>query len=338
MEIGLAKGQVVEIIKDGPVAEIKVATEIGLRDALHYSRLLGQVEVGHEVVINTTAVDLNLGSGGFDFVVVDLNNLLRKLQSSGHIMKLRYTPFQLKVWSEEEKEEILESITTPVILAELHSMLVPAAFGIWSQNPKLTVGYIMTDGGALPIDYSGAVGYLKKSGYQFLTYTAGDAFGGDKEAVNIYSALGLAAKECDVIIMGMGPGVVGTETILGTTALEVGTGINAVGSLGGRPIVIPRLMRGDKRGRHQGISHHTLTSLQKIALKPAEVVFTNTHWLEIDLKPHKIVLEKAPLLDYSALPLKTMGRGFGEEAEFFLTAAASGAYAAKQVGGGGERR
>ncbi len=68
------------------------------------------------------------------------------------------------------------------------------------------------------------------------------------------------------------------------------------------------------------------------------MVFTNPHWLEIDLKPHKIVLEKAPLLDYSALPLKTMGRGFGEEAEFFLTAAASGAYAAKQVGGGGERR
>lgn len=338
MDIGLIRGIVVEVdtrsdendkVSGGKMTKIKVETAKGLRDALCYVNLLGQVKIGDEVVLNTTALDLELGSGGFDFVLVNLNNLPQELKGRGHIMKLRYTPLQLKVFAGEEKESILESIKTPVILSELHSMLLPAVFGVYSQDPRLKVGYIMTDGGALPIDYSKAVDFIKQSGYDFSTFTAGHAFGGDNEAVNIYSALALAAKDCDVIIMGMGPGVVGTNSIYGTTAIEVGMGINAVFSLGGRAIVIPRIMIQDRRKRHQGLSHHTITSLKKIALSEAEVVFVNPKWQSLDLSPHKIVIERAPYLDYAALPLKTMGRGFSEETEFFLTAAAAGSFAVK---------
>lgn len=328
MEIGLCKGKVSEIVQDGLVAKIKVETDIGLRDALSYTNIIGPSKPGDIVVINTTAVDLNLGSGGADFVLVNLDNLPLTLKDQGHIIKLRYTPFQLKVFSEEEKTELPERIQLPVVFAELHSMLIPAAFGVWSYNPKLKLGYVMTDGGALPIDYSSAVSFLKASGHKFLTYTAGHAFGGDREAVSIYSAYSLASKECDILISGMGPGVVGTGSSYGTTAIEVGTGINAVSSLGGQAIVIPRIMTGDRRGRHLGLSHHTVTSLKKIALAKCEVVFTDRKWLELDLQPHKIVVTKFPHIDYGSLPLKTMGRGYGEETEFFQTAAAAGFYAA----------
>ncbi len=329
MEIGLRRAKVAEVLERGIITKLKVETDKGLREALYYTRLFGEIEVGQEVIINTTAVDLGLGSGGFDFVLVNLDNLPLELNEQGHIMKLRYTPLQLKVLAEEEKESLPLTIHNPVILAELHSMLVPAAFGVWSVNPSLKIGYIMTDGGALPIDYSLAVARLRKSGYGFSTYTAGHSFGGEKEAVNIYSALALASQECDIIIMGMGPGIVGTNSLFGTTAIEVGTGINAVNSLGGRAIVIPRIMTAEKRKRHLGLSHHTLTSLKRIACSLAEVVFTSSKWLETDLEPHRIVIEKYPHLDYAVLPLKTMGRGYNEESEFFQTAAAAGAYAAK---------
>lgn len=309
--------------------ELKVATEDGERNALYYKNLLGNVLVGDTVVINTTAVDLDLGSGGYDFVIVNLNNLPLKLKEKGHIMKLRYTPFQIKVYSEEEKDELPTSLTNPVIIAELHSMLIPTVFGVWSVDPTLKVGYVCTDGGALPLEYSQAVTQIKRSGHDFLTYTAGHSFGGDREAVNVYSALLLASKECDIIVMGMGPGVVGTNSLFGTTAIEVGTGINAVASLGGRPIVIPRIMSNDERERHFGISHHTVTSLKKVALLNAEVVFTNPKWLSLDLTPHKVVIERFPYIDYGALSLKTMGRSYKDETEFFQTASAAGAYAAR---------
>lgn len=327
VEIGLRKGKIIEVTESGLVAKIMVETDIGIRETLSYTSLTGPVKQGDTVVINTTAVDLNLGSGGADFVLINLDNLPLIIKKSGHIMKLRYTPLQLKVWAEEEKQELPLEIKNPVILAELHSMLLPAALGVWAYNPKLTVGYIMTDGGALPIDYSQNVKRLKEIGYSFLTFTSGHAFGGDREAVTFYSALSLASRECDVIIAGMGPGVVGTSSIYGTTAIEVGTGINAVSALGGRPIVIPRIMQADKRERHSGLSHHTLTSL-KIALAPSEVVFSDRKWVALDLAPHKVVICKFPHLDYGAFSLKTMKRGYGEETEFFQTAAAAGSFAA----------
>jgi len=330
VEIGLRLGKVTEVGGEGAILKVKVETDIGERASLVYTNLTGPVAVGDTVVINTTAVDLNLGSGGADFVLVNLNNLPREIKGKGHIIKLRYTPLQLKVYAEEEKQEMPKEVCCPVILAELHSMLLPACYGVWAKNPKLTVGYIMTDGGALPIDYSQTVKTLKGSGYRFITYTAGHAFGGDREAVNIYSALALASMECDVLIAGMGPGVVGTGSTYGTTAIEVGTGINAAASLGGRPIVIPRIMQYDRRGRHQGLSHHTLTSL-KIALAPAEVVFTHKRWADLDLRPHKVVYWGFPHMDYGAFALRTMGRGYPEEAEFFQTAAAAGSYAASML-------
>ncbi|HWO48066.1 MAG TPA: DUF3866 family protein, partial [Solirubrobacterales bacterium] len=68
--------------------------------------LLGEMREGDEVVVNVAALDLGLGSGGFDVVHV---NLTRGLEGSGvegdaHVMKLNYTSLQHPVEPIERKD------------------------------------------------------------------------------------------------------------------------------------------------------------------------------------------------------------------------------------------
>ncbi len=71
--------------------------------AIVYPELVGEVLPGDEVLVNTTAVELQLGSGGYHYVIASLQGRNRELTPGGHIMKLRYTPMQLKVLSVEEE-------------------------------------------------------------------------------------------------------------------------------------------------------------------------------------------------------------------------------------------
>lgn len=48
------------------------AGEMGTRHALNYPSLTGPVAVGNTVLLNTTAVQLHLGTGGFDFVMANV--------------------------------------------------------------------------------------------------------------------------------------------------------------------------------------------------------------------------------------------------------------------------
>lgn len=133
----------------------------------------------------------------------------------------------------------------------------------------------MTDGGALPIDLSDHVLRLKELGWLDNTITIGNAYGGDLEAINIYSGL-IAAKyalKADIIIVLMGPGMVGTGTLVGFSGVEQGIIINAVSTLKGMPIFITRASQSDKRKRHQGISHHSLTTLKYICIEKCIVPY-----------------------------------------------------------------
>src|SRR5438105_7552784 len=65
----------------------------GARTAIADVGLVGRAEVGDELIVNVAALDLGLGSGGFDVVHV---NLTRGLSASReregpHVMKLNYT-------------------------------------------------------------------------------------------------------------------------------------------------------------------------------------------------------------------------------------------------------
>jgi len=265
--------------------------------AIYYMENDVQLLPGDQVILNTTAVSLELGSGGYHYVhhVLSAAQLrlvepIDALNYSGHIMKLRYTSLQRSVLAAEEPsspyhELFLEHRSLngmPVLIGELHSMLpIVVAWIAWrqQQNPSVTqarrtkLSYIMTDGGALPLSFSKHVQLLQHLGWLTGTITYGHAYGGDVETVNKYTAL-LAAKyilQCDIAIVVMGPGIVGTGTVLGHSGMEVSELIHAVSMLGGIPIVIPRISFADTRERHQGLSHHLLTMLSQFTIVPVRL-------------------------------------------------------------------
>ena len=82
----------------------------------------------------------------------------------------------------------------------------------------------MTDGAGLPLALSDLVADLRDRELLDATVTCGHAFGGDYEAVSIFSALAVArhVAAADVAVVAMGPGIVGTNTRLGFTGMEVG--------------------------------------------------------------------------------------------------------------------
>src|ERR1700710_231817 len=57
--------------------------------------LLGEMREGDEVIVNAVALDLGLGSGGFDVVHVNLTRGLGGgVDGNAHVMKLNYTSLQ----------------------------------------------------------------------------------------------------------------------------------------------------------------------------------------------------------------------------------------------------
>ncbi len=96
--------------------------------------------------------------------------------------------------------------------------------------------------------------------------TCGQAFGGELEAVTVWSGL-LAAKElleAEVIVVADGPGNLGTDTTWGVSALASGHALMAAATLGGRPIPALRVSFADERERHRAVSHHSLTILADV--------------------------------------------------------------------------
>ncbi|QGT98982.1 hypothetical protein SYNTR_0389 [Candidatus Syntrophocurvum alkaliphilum] len=311
-----------------------------------YESLVGNLNEGDEVLLNTTAVSLRLGTGGYHYVIASINIKNKDFSLGGHLMKLRYTPMQIKVLSVEEEESIhretmlnADSLEkTPVLVGTLHSMLAPLAIYLHSLNIK--TAFVMTDGAALPIDFSQTVDRLKEEGIITGSVTTGHSFGGDLEAVNIYSGM-LAAKKvlnADVIIVAMGPGIVGTGTKWGFTGVEQGEILNAVETLEGIPIAVPRISFADKRERHQGISHHTLTVLARVCkvetLVPLpELEKEKKDHIQQQIKNHNLE-HKHQFFEYNGNKIinllndygynvTTMGRGINEDLEFFLTLGAA---------------
>lgn len=102
------------------------------RPCVAYPRLTGPVAPGDDVVVNTQAADLGLGSGGFDILAVNLTRGLGLTpEPAAHVMKLPYTPFQHAVRHAEEAGPHTAALGgLPVVCCTLHSQLVPACAGL----------------------------------------------------------------------------------------------------------------------------------------------------------------------------------------------------------------
>lgn len=314
---------------DGDPARAFVLTEV-----------TGPVEVGDEVVINTTAVDLALGTGGWHVVHWNLSRRTWQGGAGGHVMKLRYTSLQADVGVDEEHrpDAPTDLAGTPVVACSVHSQVGVVAAALAAARPGTRLAYVMTDGGALPLALSDLVDTLRERGLLVGTVTAGHAFGGDREAVSLPSALTVAhgAFDADVVVVGMGLGGVGTGSRLGYSGLEQAAILDAAAWLGGRPVVCVRASSGDARPRHQGISHHTRTVLDAtrsgvdIPLPPGvTLVAADRHRIHPLAGP-----DPARALEAVGVRVTTMGRGPAEDPLFFAAASSAAAHAASLLGPG----
>ena len=332
--------------------------------ALAYPALVGDPAVGDRVLLNVSALARGLGTGGYALVVALPDALPPDPPAGpGHLVKARYTPLQALVLGVDEQESAYHELLReaddlgglPVVVADLHSAVPAIIAGARhaaevAGSPAPRVAYVLTDGGALPAWFSQTVAGLRAAGWIEACVSAGQAFGGDLEAVTVHTAL-LAARlvvGADLVVVAQGPGNLGTGTRWGFSGVAAGEAINAVGTLGGRPVASLRVSGADARERHLGISHHSLTAYGRVALVPADVVVPvfgpgplEALGARVDkqaraLVPpagrHRLVrvdagAELLTALAATPVRLSTMGRGLDQDPAAFLAAAAAGTHA-----------
>jgi hypothetical protein len=326
----LRRGSVVSIEQGGAVAELTVDVEGERRRALSYEDVTGAVEPGDDVVVNTAAVDLGLGSGGFDIVHVNLTRGLGGAGEQGaHVMKLNYSSLQHAVHPVEERAPELNDAPLegrPVAILSLHGQLAGVAWAAAQARPGARIGYVQTAGGALPGQLSRVVRDLIDRGLLAGHITAAPAFGGEHEAISVAGALhaGMCGLGWNAAIVGPGPGILGSSTTLGHGGMAALDNAHAALALGARTLIVPRMSSGDPRPRHRDISHHTTTVL-RLMLRPA--VVTLPPGIHANLPGEHAAREGAADLDgylASGLPARTMGRGPDEDELFFRAALAGG--------------
>jgi hypothetical protein len=345
-------GTVLEVRRTGQhMTEIVVETTDGAVPALAYLPLVGDPQVGDRVLLNTTALALGLGTGGFAMVVAVPDRLPPDTDEPGHIVKARYTPMQATVLAADEQDSPHHALLRdaddlggmPVVIADLHSAVAPILAGLRDARAGTRVVYVMSDGGALPMWFSRSLAVLRDAGWVAAAVSVGQAFGGDIEAVTVHSGL-LAARhvlDADVAIVTQGPGNLGTGTRWGFSGVASGEAVNAVAVLGGRPVAALRISTADERPRHIGVSHHSLTAYGRVALAAADVVVPV---LDGDFGA-EVRRACAPLGDRHRLvevpvdglldalrdvpvALSSMGRGLDDDPAYFLAAAAAGRHVA----------
>ena len=283
----------------------------GPRPAIADIGLVGAAQRGDDVVVNTQAADLALGSGGFDVVHV---NLSRGLDGDGlagaHVMKLNYSPLQHAVLP-VEGPELGVPLRRPVAVISLHGQR--AAGG-----------------------HSRVVADLRARGLLAGFLTAGPAYGGEGEAITTAGAVhhGLHDLRWDAAVCGPGPGILGSASALGHGGLAALDSAHAALALGCEVVLGARMSSGDPRPRHHGLSHHARTVLE-LLLAPVTVPVPPGCGREVPRGTGHEVLElDADVEGYAAsgLSAPTMGRGLGEDRLFFAAALAAGEALAAKIG------
>ncbi|HET8566221.1 MAG TPA: DUF3866 family protein [Solirubrobacterales bacterium] len=333
------------VVSDDPL-EVEVEGE--RRRAWADEQLLGEMREGDEVVVNTAALDLGLGSGGFDVVHVNLTcGLEGGVGADQHVMKLNYTSLQHPVQTVERKAVGVMSAMRakvppiPVLVLPLHGHLAPAAWAAAQAAPDLRVGYVQTGGGALPGSLSRDVKQLRERGLLAGHVTAAPAYGGDHEALSVVGALDAAANELgwEAILVGPGPGIIGSDTAYGHGGMAALDSAHAALSLGLPTLISPRLSSSDPRPRHRGLSHHTRTvlhlllALVDVAIPEGESEVVTA----LEACRHRVHQLPVDLDGYAAagLPTTTMGRSLKDDPLFFAAALAAGRFQAERAAGRG---
>lgn len=341
------------VVATGPL-EVRVGEEN--RPAWADTGLVGPCDIGDEVVVNVEALDLGLGSGGFDVVLVNLTRGLNHGGSEGeHVMKLNYSPLQHPVATVEREfgdpgkefeigtgaagddDPDRSGSGLPVLAIGLHGHLAPAIWACASQAAEAgrqqpSIGYVQTGGGALPGALSRDVSRLLEAGLLSGHVTAGPAYGGRQEAITLVGALDAASSlGWDAVIAGPGPGILGSATTYGHGGMAALDVVHAGLALGLPVILSARLSSGDPRPRHRGLSHHSRT-VMRLALGRVDVPLpAGSEELAAVVEDegrgrHHVTTEQVDLAGYlaSGMPTRTMGRDLRQDPDFFAGPLAAG--------------
>jgi hypothetical protein len=324
----LRRGRVTAIVEE---LEGLARLEVDGRACIAYPRLTGPVALGDEVVVNTQALELELGSGGFDVLYVNLTRGLDlPAESDAHVMKLPYVPGQVARRHAEEGRTLPDSLDgMPVVCCSLHSQVAPVCAAIGTD---VRIAYVQLAGGALPVSLSDALRDLRERDYLERTIAVGACLDAEIECVSVASALlWVAAEGYDAAVCAIGPGIVGTGSAFGHGGLAAAEAANVTHALGGVPIVAVRASAADERERHRGGSHHARAVLR---LCLGEIVaawpqgYDAPEWLESRHDVDVDGWEDA----CSDLPLAHMGRAPKDDPLFFAAAFAAGRVARSRIG------
>lgn len=297
--------------------------EVDGEPCIAYPRLTGPVALGDDVIVNTQARKLELGSGGFDVLYANLTRGLElHHEDEAHVMKLPYTPAQGARRHAEEGFALPDTLDgLPVVCCSLHSQVVPVCAGI---GAGARIAYVQVAGGALPVSLSDAVRLLRERGHVRASISVGACLDGDIECVSTASALlWAAAEEYEVVVCSIGPGIVGTGSRFGHGGLAAADAVNTAAALHGTAILAVRASEADPRERHQYVSHHTRSVLELClgeVTVPWPVGYDAPSWLDRRVEVDVSGWEEA----CTGLPLAHMGRGPREDPLFFAAAFAAG--------------
>ncbi|MBV8982547.1 MAG: DUF3866 family protein [Acidimicrobiia bacterium] len=322
-------GTVTKLLSERPGLQ---RVEVDGAKAYVLTQLIGTVQEGDRVIVNTTAVELGLGTGGWDVVHWNLERDEWSERGAGHEMKLRYTSSQVDTGVSPAPTGAPSYAGAPLVACFLHSQIAAVAATFKQAAPAARLAYVMTEGGALPIAISDLVDDLTRMGWIDVTVTAGQAFGGDREAVNVWHALEVAS-DCDAVVVGMGPGSLGSESELGFSGLEVATVLQVAAKADRRPIVALRWSDADARARHRGLSHHAVTALR--LTDATAIVPVPKGGPKPEVGGHNVVEVDVPdvagLFEDAGLDVRTMGRSPADDPGFFAFAGAAGVVAAQRT-------
>jgi hypothetical protein len=232
----------------------------------------------------------------------------------------------------------------------LHGHLAPVAWAAAQARPGLRVGFIQGAGAALPGTLSRDLRDLRDRDLICGHVTAGAAYGGEQEAISLVGGLDAAARRLgwEAIVVGPGPGILGSATRLGHGGMAALDGAHAALALGLPTLLCPRMSSADSRERHRGLSHHTASVLE-LLLAPVRVPVPEAEiegWpllaerapeggsaqaalddlIAICSGRHDLAVEGIDLDGYAAsgLPATTMGRSITDDPLFFAAPLAAG--------------
>ena len=241
-----------------PGEALKGAGPSGPRWAIADVALVGRAEIGDELIVNVEALELHLGSGGFDIVHANLTHGLgggerERGGAAAHVMKLNYTSLQHAV-EPVEGDDLELPLGRPVAVLALHGQLAPVVWAFAAGAPGRRArlcpdGRRRSSGCAFAHRPTAS-----RAGLLAGHLTAGASFGGEGEAITTAGAIdhGIRALGWDAVICGPGPGIVGSGSPLGHGGMVALDSAHSALALGCPTMLVARMSSGDQRARHRG--------------------------------------------------------------------------------------